>query len=159
MASNMLTRRPVWTTLPLTNRLRAFMDDPFFRALDEPLTEGNLPETLGWLPAVDVAETPDDYQFKVELPGMKREDVKITFEKDVLTIKGEKVREEKGKEGDTRFHLYERTYGEFLRTFTFPAAIVPEKIEAVMADGVLTVKVPKAPEAKAAARKIEIKPK
>lgn len=159
MVTTKLTRRPVWTTLPFSNRLRAFMDDPFFRALDEPLTEEGLPQALGWLPAVDVSETPDDYLFKVELPGMKREDITITFEKEVLTIKGEKVREEKGTEGDTKYHLYERTYGEFLRTFTFPAAIVPEKIEAVMADGVLTVKVPKAPEAKAATRKIEIKPK
>ena len=158
MAPNKLMRRPAWAALPLSNRLRAFMDDPFFRAIEEPLTE-ELPEALGWIPAVDVAETPDDYVFKVELPGMKKENITISWEKDILTIRGEKVREEKGTEGDLKFHLYERTYGEFLRTFTFPAAVVPDKISAEMTDGVLTVKVPKAPEAKAASRKIEIKPK
>lgn len=158
MLPTRMTRRPAWGMMPMSKRLRAIMDDPFFGQLEEPLADG-VPQTLGWLPAVDAAETADEYTFKVELPGMKREDITVTFEKDVLTIKGEKTREEKGKEGDVKFHLFERTYGEFLRTFTFPATILPEKIEAVMADGVLTVKVPKAPEAKPAVRKIEVKPK
>lgn len=158
MATNLI-RRPAWAAPLFTNRLRAFLDEPFYANLDEPLRLDNLPESIGWMPAVDVVENENEYLFKVELPGMKRENVTVSWEKEVLTIRGEKVREEKGKEGDTRFHLFERTYGEFTRTFTFPAAIVPDKITAEMVDGILTVKVPKAPEAKAASRKIEIKPK
>lgn len=163
MAPNKLTRRPAWAAIPqlqVPNRLRAFFDDPFFAALNEPLTDDMLPEPLGWNPAVDVTETDEAYIFGAELPGMQREDVTITFEKDVLTIRGEKVREEKKvDEGERKFHLWERTYGAFQRTFTFPATVVPEKISAEIMDGILTVKVPKAPEAKSNARKIEIKPR
>jgi HSP20 family protein len=156
MVASKLMRRPGWAALPFNNRFRALMEDPFFRALDEPLGETALRDTIGWTPAVDVKETDDEYVFKVELPGLKRENITIAWEKDVLTIRGEKVREEKADEG--KLHLYERAWGEFLRTFTFPMAVLPEKIAAEMADGVLTVKVPKAPEAKKATRKIEIRP-
>ncbi|MCC7195687.1 MAG: Hsp20/alpha crystallin family protein [Gemmatimonadaceae bacterium] len=158
MATNLI-RRPAWAAPMFASRLRTMFDDPFMGALTEPLKLEGLPESIGWMPAVDVMENGNEYMFKVELPGMKREDVTVTWEKEVLTIRGEKVREEKGKENGERFHLYERTYGEFNRTFTFPAAVVPDKITAEMTDGILTVKVPKAPEAKAASRRIEIKPK
>jgi len=161
--ANKLTRRPAWAAIPqlqVPNRLRAFFDDPFFAALNEPLTDEMLPEPLGWNPAVDVTETNDAYIFGAEIPGMKREDITITFEKEVLTIRGEKSREEKKVEdGERKFHIWERTYGAFQRTFTFPAMVLADKIAAEMKDGVLTVTVPKAPEAKSSARKIEIKPK
>lgn len=163
MASIKLTRRPAWAAIPqfqVPNRLRAFFDEPFLRALEEPLTADMLPEALGWNPAVDVTETDDEFLFIAEIPGMKREEVTITFEKDVLTIRGEKIREEKkSANGERKFHLYERSYGAFQRSFTIPTAILPDKIVAEMTDGLLTVKVPKAPEAKSLAKKIEIKPK
>ncbi len=163
MIPTKLTRRPLWTAVPqfqVPNRLRAFLDDPFFAALNEPLTDEMLPESLGWNPAVDVTEVDDAFVFAAEIPGMKREDITITFEKDMLIIRGEKVREEKQEpNGDRKFHLWERTYGAFQRSFTIPVAILADKIVAEMHDGILTVKVPKAPEAKSNARKIEIKPK
>lgn len=169
MANTNLTRRPMWAALPniafpeefgaTRNRLRKLFDQPLMRMMDEPLFNDVLAEPVGWFPAVDVSETNDEYAFTAELPGMAREDVTIAWEDGVLTIKGEKTSEmKKDGKGDRKMHLWERTYGAFQRAFTFPATVSPEKIVAVMKDGVLKVSVPKTPEAKAASRKIEIKP-
>ncbi|MBM4194745.1 MAG: Hsp20/alpha crystallin family protein [Gemmatimonadetes bacterium] len=162
MTTSKLIRRPAWANMPLAdafpmrNRMRAFFDDPFFRLMEEPLTDDALPEAIGWVPMVDVAETTDEYLFTAELPGMKREDVKIAWEQGVLTLRGEKIREVKKDEG-RKFHLFERTYGAFQRSFTLPEQVLPDKIIAEMKDGVLLIHVPKAPEAKAAARRIKVK--
>ena len=169
MANTNLTRRPIWAALPniafpeefgaTRNRLRKLFDQPLMRMMDEPLYNDVLAEPVGWLPAVDVSETNDEYAFTAELPGMAREDVTIAWEDGVLTIKGEKTSEvRKDEKGERKMHLWERTYGAFQRAFTFPATVHPEKIVAVMKDGVLKVHVPKTPEARAASRKIEIKP-
>ena len=115
----------------------------------------SLPEAIGWYPAVDVTESPEEYTFIAELPGLKKEEVTISWDHDVLTIKGEKTREVKKADEEKKFHLYERSYGSFLRTFTLPEKVVAEKIAAEMEHGVLKVHVPKAPEVKAAAKKID----
>lgn len=169
MSNTNLTRRPMWAAPPSVafpeefglarNRLRKLFDQPLLRMFDEPLLNDVLTEPLGWYPAVEVTETNDEYAFTAELPGMKRDDVSISWEDGVLTIKGEKTSEvRKDEKGERKMHLWERTYGAFQRAFTFPATVHPEKISAEMKDGVLKVHVPKTPEAKAASRKIEIKP-
>lgn len=106
-----------------------------------------------WLPVVDVSENNDHYTIHAELPGMSKKDVKITLQDDVLTISGEKNldREEKNK----TYHLLERAYGQFNRSFTLPSKVEADKIKADFKDGVLNITVPKAPEAKA--KEIEIK--
>ena len=163
MPPTKLIRRPVFPAFSfpdaglMRNRLRNLFDEPMFRFLDEPITDDMLPETIGWLPVVDVIETPDEFAFTAELPGMKKEDVTISWENEILTIRGEKLREKKEAAEDKKFHVFERSYGTFQRTFTIPVSVLPDKILAEMHDGILTVKVPKAPEAKSAAKKIEIK--
>lgn len=167
MPPTKLIRRPAWATLPafsfpgesglMRNRLRSLFDEPLFRVLDEPITDEMLPEAIGWNPVVDVTETPNEFVFTAEIPGLKKDEVSISWENDVLTIRGEKTREVKKDDEERKYHLFERNYGSFLRSFTVPEAILPDKIVAEMTDGVLKVKVPKAPEAKAAAKKIEIK--
>ena len=109
----------------------------------------------GWSPAVDIVE--DDHQFVVraDLPGLTKEDVKITVENSQLTIRGEK-REEEVKEGKN-YHRMERSYGSFYRSFTLPTSALNSKIEAEYKDGVLTLTIPKAEEAKP--RSIEVKVK
>jgi len=108
---------------------------------------------VAWQPAVDVEEHPEGFTIRTELPGMKLEDVKITFADNQLVIRGEKRREEEKKDGN--FIRTERVYGQFERAFTLSHAVQPERISATYRDGVLEVSVPKAEEAKS--REIPIK--
>jgi HSP20 family protein len=105
-----------------------------------------------WTPRVDLLETESDFRIAIDLPGMKKDDVVINFESDVLTISGER-REESAQE-DVNYYRTERFYGRFSRSFTFPKSVDIEGILAAFEDGVLTVKVPKAAESKP--RKIQI---
>lgn len=140
----------------LGNRIRRFFQEPFGRMLTEPFSADWLPQPVGWSPAVEVAETPEEFMLTAELPGMNVKDIKLNFEDGLLTIQGEKrdEREERGK--DRRYYLWERTYGAFQRSFTFPTPVNQDKIGAEFRDGVLTIHLPKAPEMKARGRRIEI---
>jgi HSP20 family protein len=107
-----------------------------------------------WVPAVDVYEN-DDHEFvlKAELPEMKREDIAITFDNGVLTLKGERRAElETSREN---YHRVERQHGTFTRSFTLPATVDAARIHASYKDGVLTIRVPQREEAKP--KQIEIK--
>ena len=100
-----------------------------------------------WSPAVDIYET-DDHEvvLKAELPEMRREDINLTFENGVLTIKGErKVEQETNQE---RFHRVERRHGVFSRSFTLPNTVDASRISAAYKDGVLTIRLPQREEAK-----------
>ena len=101
----------------------------------------------GWVPAVDIYET-DDHEvvLKAELPEMKREDIHITFENGVLTLKGERKVEQEVKRDN--FQRLERRYGTFSRSFTLPNTIDPSRINASYKDGVLTVRLPQREEAR-----------
>ena len=94
-----------------------------------------------WTPVVDIQETDVEYLVKVELPEVKKEDVKVTVENGVLTLQGERKqeKEEKGK----KFHRIERSYGSFLRTFTVPLDTDETKVAADFKDGILKVHLPK----------------
>lgn len=106
-----------------------------------------------WMPAVDIRETADSLLLVAELPGMTREDVQITLENNVLSIAGER-KFEKDVKGES-YHRLERAFGSFARSFTLPANVKTDKVEAVFKDGVLTVTLPKVEEAKP--RRVEIK--
>lgn len=97
-----------------------------------------------WTPAVDVREDARELTLVIELPGVAPADVEVTAENGVLTIRGEK--RETRKEGDesTRYHLIERAYGAFSRSFQLPTGLDDSKIEADYANGVMTIHVPKA---------------
>jgi HSP20 family protein len=141
-------RTPVWTGLTRNNIDRLF--DGFFVGSDS--ESGSL---VTWAPVADVREDDDGLQVSMELPGLGSEQVKVSLENGVLTISGEKKREvEEGKEG-TDYHLVERRYGRFERTFTLPRGIDTEKVEAKFENGLLEVALPKS--AKAKARFIEVK--
>jgi HSP20 family protein len=102
--------------------------------------------------AVDVAETPEAFVFRADLPGLDPKDVKVKMDGDVLSIRGERRREESQNSG--RYHRTERAFGAFERTFTLNTAVRADRIEASYRNGVLEVHVPKAEEAKA--REIEV---
>ena len=99
-----------------------------------------------WAPACDVFEDKDGIKIVAEVPGLAPEDVKISLENTTLTIRGEKkqVAEEKTE----RVHRYERSYGVFERSFVLPTTVDPEKVEAEVVNGVLTISLPKVERAK-----------
>lgn len=106
-----------------------------------------------WAPNVDIMEDRESIKLHVELPGIKKEDVKLSFDNGILTIRGE--RSFKDEEKKKNYHRIERSYGMFERSFTLPNTVMGDKINASMKDGVLEIVVPKKEEAKP--KEIEIK--
>jgi HSP20 family protein len=115
------------------------------------------PDWLGlnrdWAPPVDVTESDDAIVVKAELPGMKTEDIELSVQGNMLTISGQK-REEFEDKRDS-FHRVERRYGSFRRDIPLPAEVTGDKVEATYRDGVLTVTMPKAEQAKS--KRIQVK--
>jgi HSP20 family protein len=143
MAITRFTYRTPWQELDqLTSRLgHLFTDEP---------TDGG----MAWMPVVDVEETGDELRLTAEVPGMDAEDIDIEVEHNRLTIRGEKQVERSEGEG-TRHHLWERRHGSFVRSFTLPRSVRADEIAADYRKGVLTIRMPKAPEAKS--RKIQVR--
>lgn len=107
----------------------------------EPLTSS------AWVPAVDIYETTEkDVIVKVEVPDMKREDIKVTFENNVLTVEGERKANEEVK--NEQYHRIERRYGAFRRSFTMPASVDGTRVQAAYNEGVLKITLPQRAEAK-----------
>jgi HSP20 family protein len=145
---NLIRRDPTATFFPRFDR-------PFFREMEEmsdrlgrlfgtwtrPLDVQESLKVADWTPAIDIQETDKEYLVKVEIPEVRKEDVHITVEDDVLAVTGERKleKEEKGR----KFHRIERSYGTFLRTFTIPTDADGTKIAAEFKEGLLLVKLPK----------------
>ncbi|MBS3649948.1 Hsp20/alpha crystallin family protein [Pseudaminobacter sp. 19-2017] len=106
-------------------------------------------------PAFDVVEKGDCYEITAELPGIDEKDIQVKVSNHMMTIKGEKKEQKEEGEGD--YHLSERRFGSFQRSFQLPENIDAEKIEATFSKGILQVKVPKTPEAQHAEKQISIK--
>lgn len=117
------------------------------------LASGHDAEGFGaWLPPVDVVEEGDNLVFRAELPGVSRDDIEVKVENGVLSLRGEK-RQEK-ETGTDAAHRVERVYGTFHRSFTLPSSVDADKVQAHYKDGVLTLVLPKAEQARP--RKITI---
>ena len=108
----------------------------------------------GWAPHVDVIETDEELTLTAELPGLSENDVTINLDNSVLSISGEKTAIRNEDETEQRSHVWERRYGSFNRSFTLPRTVSTEDISALFENGVLTIHMPKVPEAKG--RTIEI---
>lgn len=109
--------------------------------------------TSTWFAPTDVSEDANSLRITMELPGVNPEDVRLSLESNILTIRGEK--KQQSDESNERVHRFERTYGMFERTFALPNTVDPEKIEARYENGVLLVMIPKAERAKP--REIRVK--
>lgn len=96
-----------------------------------------------WSPAVDVRESDNELRLEVELPGIKPDEVEITADNGILTIRGEKNSERKEGDEESRYHVVERTYGSFMRSFQLPQGLDESKIEADYNNGILSVHIPK----------------
>lgn len=101
----------------------------------------------GWMPTVDIFET-DAHEFvvKADLPDVKREDINLTFENNVLTVRGERKFSDEVKREN--YHRVERQYGSFARSFTVPPTVDATRIAASFKDGVLTIRMPQREEAR-----------
>ncbi|MCG3193661.1 MAG: Hsp20/alpha crystallin family protein [Thermoanaerobaculia bacterium] len=99
-----------------------------------------------WAPPVDIAETEDRLLFTVEVPGFKQEELSLNVEAGILTLRGERKFEKK-TEGKN-FHRIERSYGQFVRSFSLPSNVDPLRISADLESGVLTIELPKREETK-----------
>src|SRR4029434_1431621 len=137
--SNLQVFRPVKDLFKVSDELERFM-----WGLNR--LEGEEENPAGWYPAVDIAEDKESLTLHAELPGLKREEVKINVRDGVLTLRGERKFEEERKKDN--YYRIERSYGMFSRSFTLPTTVDASKIQASMKDGVLEVTIPKKPEAK-----------
>ena len=121
-------------------RLGQLPDEPLFRTGAE-----EWPMKV-WTPPCDIFETDKELVMKFELPAVKKEDVEVTVEQNVLTLRGERKFEEKTDREN--YHRVERHYGEFIRSFNVPLYVDAARINAEFKDGVLTVTLPKNEEAR-----------
>jgi len=130
------------------------MFDRYTKAVGWPQRSGQELTAAGdWAPRVDIVEADKEFIIKAEIPEVKKEDVKVTVDSRVLTIRGERRREKEEK--DKKFHKIERYYGSFTRSFTLPDDVDETKIEAIFKDGMLNLHLPKASGEKS--KKIEVK--
>ena len=138
MALARMTYRNPWRELDtLSNRLQEMFGD-----FPTPSESGN------WLPAVNVEESADELLLTAELPGMTSDDIELELENNILTLRGEKSEVRREGEENKKYHLWERRYGTFQRSFTLPRTVKAEEIDAEFQDGVLHVRLPKVAEAK-----------
>ncbi|HEU0233540.1 MAG TPA: Hsp20/alpha crystallin family protein [Gallionella sp.] len=126
----------------VSNRLNRIFGQPLVRAE----SGQNMLAVADWAPSVDISETDTAYLIKGEIPGVKKEDVKVTIQDGMLTIQGERKqeKEEKGK----KFHRIERSYGSFARSFRVPGDADENSVKAEFKDGVLNITLAKSEKAK-----------
>ncbi|MBN2406340.1 MAG: Hsp20/alpha crystallin family protein [Elusimicrobia bacterium] len=118
---------------------------------------GTLPASYSWAPSIDVQNRKDKLVVKAELPGMEKDDVKITLEDNYLVIKGEKKQEDEKEDKDKGYYHRECVYGSFQRAVSLPADVDAGKIDASYKNGVLKITLPKKEEAKPKQIDINIK--
>ena len=153
-----VARREATTALPeLSRRMNDVFED-FFADFEPaglgPVLGRGLAHGLADLPRTNVEETDRALIVTAELPGLEEKDVQVTVDDDLLTIRGERKEEHEEKRKD--YHLMERSFGSFHRTLPLPAGVDREKIKAALKKGVLTVTLPKRPEARVDRRTIPI---
>jgi HSP20 family protein len=137
--SNLIRWEPAREMMTLREAMDRLFDDAFTRPLS---MAGN-----GWsVPAVDMYQTDNEIVVKAALPGIKAEEVQINITGDVLTLKGEVKQSEEVKE--KAYHIHEQRWGTFERTLALPANVVADKAKADFENGILTIALPKAEEAK-----------
>lgn len=147
---NLIKWDPFWELEEVSTRLNRIFGRPLARA-----ESGNeMLAVADWAPSVDISETDTAYLIKGEIPGVKKEDVKVTLEDGMLTIKGERKqeKEEKGK----KFHRVECSYGSFMRSFRMPDDADENKVKAEFKDGIINVTLSKSAKAKDKAKSINV---
>ncbi|GAB4354451.1 MAG: Hsp20/alpha crystallin family protein [Methylohalobius sp. ZOD2] len=141
-----ITRYEPWTFL---NQLQRELERSFESMRSDMVRGGEeMPAAAEWAPAVDIKEKANQYVVHADLPGVKPDDIEITLENSILTIKGH--RETEAKEEKEDYKRVERVYGGFFRRFALPDSVDADKIQANYEQGVLIITIPK---------KAEVQPK
>jgi len=149
---NTMTR---WDPMPELDELQSRLSTLFGRA---PLRKnGDKDEAMTvaeWAPLVDIVEDENEYLIKAELPEVRKEDLKVTVQDNVLTLTGDRSfeKEEKGK----KYHRIERAYGSFARSFSLPEEADAQKVSAEFKEGVLHIRLPKSEKAKPKSIQVKI---
>lgn len=129
--------------------------DRYSRSLAFPFARSaELVANGGWAPRVDVSENDAAFMIKAEIPGIKKDDVKVSLDNGVLTIEGER-RQEREQKG-WRFHRMERSYGHFMRSFSLPGNVDESHLKASFHDGLLEVDIPKLEQARSHAVQVPV---
>lgn len=140
--------KPFGDLVSMHDRINRLFEDAFKGA------EHSADPLASWYPAADIYETKDDYVFKLEVPGLSKDDIKIELNNNTLSIAGEKKEENEVKKEN--FHRIESYTGKFSRSFTLPRNIDPKKVNANMKNGILELHIPKAEEQKTQAIPITV---
>lgn len=130
--------------------MERFAEEVFGR----PMRRRRTPVVTEWVPSIEMFEKGDEFVVRAELPGVHKKDVHVSVTDDVLTIRGERKREEEVKEED--YHHCESLYGSFHRAVSLPLKVEGEKVKASFKDGILEIRLPKAKEILERAREIKI---
>ena len=144
--NNVARYRPLNSIFAVPRDLGRLMDDVFGGGWD---AGENLRQ---WLPPTDVSETPEAVTLRLEVPGLNRDQIRIAVENNMLTVRGEKA-QETSSENET-FRRTERSFGSFERSFSLPAYVNTDSVQASLQDGVLSITLPRREETKA--REIQI---
>jgi HSP20 family protein len=132
-------------------KMRKEMEDMWGRLFSPPGAIAKVP-AIDFVPAINLKETDEAFEISVEVAGLKPEEIEVALTGDILSIKGEKKEEKEETKGD--YHLTERSFGKFSRSFRLPAKVDRAKLEARCKDGVLSLSLPK--DAKEDITKIEV---
>jgi HSP20 family protein len=140
-------QRPELSFWPGFGRLTDLRDE-IDRLFEAPLSELARTSSIlsGWTPPLDLSEDKDNYHVRVELPGMKREEIDLSLHDGCLSLSGERKQEHEHK--DQEVYRAERFFGRFQRTISLPGPVATDKVKAQYKDGILQVTLPKTEEAK-----------
>ncbi len=138
---NVLRWKPFGDLLGFQGRINPLFEDDFFKNWEK-----QKQAVSSWAPSTDVIEAKEEYIFKMELPGLEKDQINIELDNNILTVKGEK-KEETEEKGET-YHRVERCNGSFSRSFNIPKNVDQKRIKANMKNGVLELHVPKVEESK-----------
>jgi len=154
LAVSRSSRDPFGLLRQMTSELDRVFDEPFWRSFRRPFQLGPAADGISWSPGIDVFEKDNRLVTKVDLPGMKKEDVKVEVTGGHLTISGERKSETEEKKD--AFYRCEREYGSFYRAVPLPDGVKLEDVKATFSEGVLEVSVPLPAKQEAKIRKVEI---
>jgi len=147
--ADLMRWEPVSDMFELRDDMNRLLGDFFMTRKEKAMSK------LGWMPSVDVSESENEYTIKADIPGMKKEDIKISLERNTMSISGE--RKEEVEEKNKNYVRREKSYGSFFRSFELPHAVDSKNIKATYSDGVLSINVPKSEESKPKEIKIDVK--
>lgn len=160
MSYDLMLKEPELYFDSIHQELNNFLRDTFLtQAIANPL---NIKKMATWRPAVEVKQNDKNYKIKVQLPGVKQDDIHVELDNDFMTISAEIQEEKEQKDEETkneRYHTSEFRYGKYMRTLSFDQPIKCDDAEAIYKDGVLTITIPKQKIEHHKAKVLEIKGK